>query len=207
MTEVEWRDASEPHALLRYLQESGSASDRKLRLFAVACVRRVWVWIHPLGQRAVEVAEAFADGAADAAELRAARLACQGLGGDAAWYPAVTNPAIAARNSARSVQTGVAKNPLLGDEAAELLAQAELVREIFGNPFHRIAVDPAWRNPRVLALARIIYDNRAFERMPELAEALARAGCTERELLDHCAGSGPHVRGCWALDLLLGQNT
>lgn len=205
MTEAEWRDAVEPHSLLAYLQESGSVSDRKLRLFAVACVRRVWVWIHPLGQRAVEVAEAFADGAADAGELRAARLACQGLGGDAAWYPAVTNPAIAARNSARSVQTGVAKNPLLGNEAAELLAQAELVREIFGNPFQHIAVDAAWKNPRVLTLARNLYSDRGFERMTELAAALVQVGCAEGALLAHCASPGSHVRGCWALDLLLGQ--
>src|SRR4051794_23877217 len=77
MTESEWQTASEPHAMLELLQSHGRASPRKLRLFAVACSRRIWPSIDVLGRHAVEVAESFADDLAGSEELRAARLACQ----------------------------------------------------------------------------------------------------------------------------------
>ena len=78
MTDQEWQTASEPHAMLDFLDESRKTSERKLRLFAVACSRRMWGWMDALGQAAVHVAEKFADGLAGPEELRAARLACQG---------------------------------------------------------------------------------------------------------------------------------
>src|SRR6266404_5711343 len=125
MTGQEWENAPEPHAMLEFLQSSGRPSERKLRLFAVACSRRIWNCIDSLGRHAVDVAERFADGFAGSEELRAARLACQGAGGQAAWYAAATNPAIAAHNAARSAQSPSAS------EQAELLAQAGLLRDIF----------------------------------------------------------------------------
>src|SRR5438876_878195 len=78
MTESEWRNAVEPHAMLEFLQSGGKPSDRKLRLFAVACSRRIWSMIDDLGRAAVEAAEEFADGRLSSDEMRAARLACQG---------------------------------------------------------------------------------------------------------------------------------
>lgn len=59
--------------------------------------------------------------------------------------------------------------------------------------------------PKVKTLAQAIYDDRTFDRMPELADALAEAGCTNQDLLRHCRGPGPHVRGCWVVDLVLGK--
>src|SRR5260370_16227312 len=115
MTEEEWLTCTDPHAMLAFLR--GHASDRKLRLFAVACSRRLLPWIAALGRAAVEVAEDFADAVAGPDELRAARLACQGAGGQAVWYAAATNPAIAARNAARSAQAGVANIPQIGSGA------------------------------------------------------------------------------------------
>ncbi len=56
------------------------------------------------------------------------------------------------------------------------------------------------------ALARSIYDDRAFDRLPVLADALEDAGCTDAAILDHCRGPGPHVRGCWVVDLILGKS-
>jgi hypothetical protein len=47
--------------------------------------------------------------------------------------------------------------------------------------------------------------HRAFERMPELADALAEAGSGNEDILSHCRGPGPHVRGCWVVDLVLGK--
>jgi hypothetical protein len=91
---------------------------------------------------------------------------------------------------------------------AEELAIADLVREIFGNPFHPITIDPAWlaRNDAAIPrIARSVYEERAFHRMPALADALLDAGCEHEELIAHCRSAGPHVRGCWAVDLILGK--
>ncbi len=203
MTEEEWLYCTDPQPMLAFLK--GKASDRKLRLVAVACSRRMWDWIDALGRAAVEVAERYADGCADPEELRAARLACQRAGDQAAWYAAATNPAIAARNAARSAQAGVANNAVLGTEAAELFAQASLVREIFGNPFRPLSMDPSWLTPAVIELAQAIYDDLAFDQMPELTHILHEAGCENGEILSHCRGPWPHVKGCWALDLVLGK--
>ena len=189
MTEQEWRECTDPTPMLKFLQ--GRASDRKLRLFA--------------GRAAVEAAENFADGLAGPEKLRAARLACQRAGDQAAWYAAATNPAIAARNAARSAQSGVANNALLGSEPAELVAQAILLRCIFGNPFRPITFDPSCLTPNVKALAQKIYDDRTFDQLPSLANALEEASCDNREILGHLRGPGPHVMGCWVVDLVLGK--
>jgi hypothetical protein len=87
----------------------------------------------------------------------------------------------------------------------ERAAQADLLRCIIGNPFHSITFDSARLTGKVIPLAQAIYDGRAFDRMPELADALERAGCDNAEILAHCRGPGPHVRGCWVVDLLLGK--
>jgi hypothetical protein len=83
--------------------------------------------------------------------------------------------------------------------------QCHAIRDIFGNPFQPLALDPSWVTPAVAGLARAVYDGRAFHRMPELADALESSGCTDMQILAHCRGQGPHVRGCWLVDLLLGK--
>jgi hypothetical protein len=83
---------------------------------------------------------------------------------------------------------------------------ADLARDIFGNPFRPVALDQRWLTSSVLDLARAIYDERAFERMPILADALMDAGCGSEEIIQHCRGDRPHVRGCWAVDLILGKS-
>jgi hypothetical protein len=195
MTEQEWLTCTDPHPMLEFLR--GQASDRKLRLFAVACSRCIWDQIDAFGRHAVDVAERFADRFATPEELRAARLSCQGAGGQAAWYAAASNPAIAARNAARSAQAGA------GCEADELLGQAALVREIFGNPFRPVCLAPSCMTSGAVKLAKAIYEERAFARMPELADVLEKAGCADHETLRHCRRPGLHVRGCWALELVL----
>jgi hypothetical protein len=84
-------------------------------------------------------------------------------------------------------------------------AQADLIRCLTGNPFRPVALDPAWRTARAVALARGIYDDRAWERLPALAEVLEEAGCADADVLAHCRGGGPHARGCWVVDALLGK--
>ncbi len=67
-------------------------------------------------------------------------------------------------------------------------------------------LDPRWRSGTVLALAAGIDTERAFDRMSILADALEEAGCDNADILAHCRGDGPHVRGCWVVDLLLGKS-
>lgn len=85
----------------------------------------------------------------------------------------------------------------------------KMVRCIFGNPFHSLpAIKPiwfVWHDGTIPKLASSIYDERTFDRLPTLADALEAAGCTDPDILDHCRGPGPHVRGCWVLDLILGK--
>jgi hypothetical protein len=93
-----------------------------------------------------------------------------------------------------------------GDE--EKQAHCDLIRDVFGNPFRpRPAVATAWLawdGGTVPRLARAAYDERAFERLPVVADALEDAGCTDTDLLGHLRAATLHARGCWALDLLLG---
>jgi hypothetical protein len=89
--------------------------------------------------------------------------------------------------------------------AVERVIQADFVRDIFGNPFRPVTFDPRWRTSDVVGLARAIYDDKAFERIPILADALMDAGCEEEQIIGHCRGDGPHVRGCWVVDLVLGK--
>jgi hypothetical protein len=87
--------------------------------------------------------------------------------------------------------------------------KAAFLRDLFGNPFRPLAINPAWlawNDGTVVKLAQSIYDDRAFDRLPILADALEDAGCNDAELLSHLRGPGPHVRGCWALDLILGRS-
>jgi hypothetical protein len=105
-------------------------------------------------------------------------------------------------------EAGIANaRDLKGDPAAPA-PLADLLRDVF-NPFRSVLdVDPAclaWQGGTVRRLARTIYEERAFDRLPILADALEEAGCEAADLLAHCRSGGEHVRGCWAIDLLLGQ--
>jgi len=95
---------------------------------------------------------------------------------------------------------------------AERASQADLVRCLFGNPFRPMALNPAWRPPSVVSRAQAAYDERilpsgalAADRLAVLADALEAAGCDSAEIFGHLRGPGPHVRGCWVIDLLLGK--
>jgi hypothetical protein len=87
--------------------------------------------------------------------------------------------------------------------------QAGLLRDVFGNPFRPLPViDPtwlAWHDRAIPKMAQRAYEERAFEQLPILADALEEAGCSDSELVGHCRGPGPHVRGCWVVDLLLAR--
>lgn len=89
--------------------------------------------------------------------------------------------------------------------ASESIAQAKLIQDVLGNPFHPVEFNPEWRTSTVVALAGHIYREKAFEEMPILGDALQDAGCGEPEMIEHCLRQTEHVRGCWVLDLVLGK--
>jgi hypothetical protein len=92
--------------------------------------------------------------------------------------------------------------------ANEMAIQASLMRDILGNPFRLAMISPCWltwNGGTIPKLAEGIYTDRAFDRLPILADALEDAGCDNADILAHCRGPGPHVRGCWVVDLLLGK--
>src|SRR5262245_48078436 len=222
MTEGEWLKGRYPGELLYFMGRK--VGKRRRRLIACACCRRIWPTLgDERSRRAVEVAELFADGVANEEELaaahRAANWADLDLNVKIMNYPVrqregpwrVWKAAVAAKHAANEYRPDVAlehardavyDGSLLDREHA---AQAVLVRDILGNPFRPVAFDPAWRTPTAVALAQAIVDERAFERMPILADALEEAGCASRDVLKHCRGKGPHARGCWVLDLVLGK--
>jgi hypothetical protein len=127
---------------------------------------------------AVEVARGAADAAVAAAVQAALEVAA--TGGDTRW----------------------------ATRAAGATARADLIRDLIGNPFSPSSLDPAWlewRGGTVRRLARALYDDSRFEEVPVLADALEEAGCTDIDLLTHCR-AGEHVRGCFAVDLILGKS-
>jgi hypothetical protein len=87
----------------------------------------------------------------------------------------------------------------------EQVTQSRLVREIFGNPFRAVAINQSWLTRNVCALSDGIYEERAFYRLPVLADALEEAGCDNADILNHCRQPGEHVRGCWVVDLVLAK--
>jgi hypothetical protein len=91
----------------------------------------------------------------------------------------------------------------------QLALLSACVRDIFGNPFKPSRPLPShvltWSDGLVPRIAQVIYDERAFDRLPILADALEDAGCHDSDILAHCRGAAPHVRGCWVVDALLGK--
>ena len=165
---------------------------------------------------AVTLAERFADGLVSASDRRTTAKALhteaeEHFLGQSAAGAAVSMPAFRAAESGSWYLADYAvdvADPTLGWRGAfdnERDQQALLLRDIFGNPLRPVAFDPVWRSETTICLASAIYDDHAFERLPILADALEDAGCDHTDILTHCRGDGPHVRGCWVIDLLLGK--
>ncbi|MBL8799438.1 MAG: hypothetical protein JNM56_36490 [Planctomycetia bacterium] len=94
----------------------------------------------------------------------------------------------------------------MDEVVAEGRNQCSLLRCIFGNPFRPVAIASSWHTSTVGQLAQAIYDERAFDRLPILGDALEDAGCDNGDILSHCREPGAHARGCWPLDLILGKS-
>jgi hypothetical protein len=218
MTEAEWLACARPHDMLNLLK-SKNPSARKLRLFSSACCRRIRSFLENARcLHLIETSDRYADGLASEAELEeagapigSAHLEDTGNydslldpwnGIRAVWYLMSTESPEACLGFERILRA-------VPSRKAEEAAQSSFLRDIFGNPF-RPMPNPhpswlTWNNGAVPKLAGAIYDERGFDRMPILADALEEAGCDDADLLSHCRSGGEHVRGCWVVDLLLGK--
>jgi hypothetical protein len=227
MTEAEWLGSSEPEAMLLFLSQR-QTSDRKVRLFGCACVRRVWGDLADEQlRRAAEVAERYADGGATARQLEAARkrsaALCEGVGDIIADHGPMAVVAICEKTAGwfvPSESTLAVASEARSDEGADWDAaheqeqgvQATAIRDVFGNPFRPRAAKPGWLTPNILSVAQAAYDQRQLpsgeldpHRLAILADALADAGAPN-ELTAHLRSPGPHVRGCFAVDLVLDKS-
>ena len=247
MTEAEWLACVDPEPMLELLRRT--ASERKVRLFAVACCRRVWSSLeHEEFRDAVQKAESFADGLADRDEMLKAHEKGRAIfpklhdgkdNGPCAALTASSFPAppkalldriadvlddpwwedemdkgdplgpalVTARHAAWAAAHLEGQRNVFDAPAtiAERRAQTALVRCLFGNTCHPRPECAAWLTREVRDLAVAIYAERAFDRMPHLADALEASGCTNAELIEHCRSGREHARGCWVVDLLLGK--
>jgi hypothetical protein len=239
MTEPEWLACTNPKKMLKFLR--GRASERKLRLFACACCRRIWHLLADKPYRhAVDVAERCEERLANATDVASvpsgaypvarygegegaggplwlAGLFASPSGGACANSGDPHAPAVLAASV--SMQVASVGSELFSTWAASLgvgkAVQAALLREVVHAPFRAIHSRASWRSwnyGTVPALARAIYDDRDLpsghldhHRLAVLADALEDAGCSDQDILVHCRGPGPHVRGCWVIDLLLGK--
>jgi hypothetical protein len=214
MTEHEWLACTDPTPMVKYLRRR-KASARKWRLATVACCRRRWHLLnHPRVQEAILVAERFADGEATKEELTAADKASYEvyLEDQRSVFDPGRNALGAASGTAMTIPGHAFNRAIWRIEPSEV---CNLLREFFGNPFRPVAIAPAvlaWNDAAVVRLAQAAYDERHLPegtldngRLAVLADALEEAGCTSEEILGHLRGSGPHVRGCFVLDLLLNR--
>jgi hypothetical protein len=225
MTEEEWlADDGDLTPLLRALAGTGtgmppgfSSSVRKERLFAVACSRSEFIQDERL-YKAIEVVERCADELATEDEVQKAREAATGMPSGPQRELALAvlgldksscRPGTVAVCATRIEMAHLPRDPLgnvnLPAHLKIFRIQANLLRDIFGNPFRPVAVDPGWRTSNVVSAAEAIYTNRVFGDLPVLADALKDAGCNNSEIQNHCRQPAKHVRGCWVLDLLLGK--
>jgi hypothetical protein len=206
MTEAEWLNCIDPMLMLRGLP--GNLSERKLTLTACAYCQSVWRFMGKASRKAVLLGEQMADEPVNeryrqAVVGAAIEAVCrfEESGGDF-FMAADMAYRIPHRTGWYAVEWTIGN-------WSPLCSGGPIVRDIFGNPFHQVAVDPswpAWGNGTVVKLAHGIYDERAFDRLSVLADALEDAGCTNADILAHCRQPGEHVRGCWVVDLVLGKS-
>jgi hypothetical protein len=237
MTEAEWLACEDPTKMLLFIKGHRTmrkpAKQRKQRLFAVACCRR----LRPLldderTRRCIEVVESFADARATTEELQGAEtetseiwlkaaaddtaFACHQLCAKVVDGLHVSTSAISAVFVKQRREANKSFEPLEGRRSgacpSEERAQCVLIRDIFGNLFRPVTIETAWITLVVLGLAQASYEQRDLpagtlqpDRLAVLADALEDAGCTDAAILSHLRSPGPHVRGCWVLDLLTGR--
>jgi hypothetical protein len=208
MTEQEWLTCTDPKPMLELLR--GKVSERKLRLFACGYCRCLWRYItdrHIKGL--IRLTEGYAETPENDLELRAV------------WRANFARGVVGWRGKRDSTETylSVVKKAVVPSRAVDLegLTPAAMLREVVLNPFRPSPPLPAavlaWNGRTIPRLAQGIYEARKMPprtldtaRLAVLADALLDGGCEDEGLIQHCRSEGPHVRGCWAVDLILGKS-
>jgi hypothetical protein len=224
MREKAWLACKDPEPMIAFL--GARVSDRQLRLFALACVRRAWQFVTDKRIPAlVAILEDVAEGKVKSREREKARnrsytIATSDLDdmqqciGYDLWTAFEKDQdrenndlgeCVAAAFGYFKQGDTTHNRKFVAGKKAERAQQPAVLREIVGNPFRMVKFDPKWRTDTARALARQMYDSQQFAAAPILADALQDAGCECEPLLNHLRDSAAtHVRGCWAVDLVLG---
>jgi hypothetical protein len=240
MTEAEWQSCEEPGPLLE--QVFGRVSERKLRLFAVACCRQLW---GASPDEATHVALSVAEHLAETGSLRVKKSVVRVASGQTVIDCSASEPVkslhVRSEEPAWKRVPASALNPLLvfileqtacggwgtrqlfdwfitalEREGLSLARQAVLFRDIipgFSRPLVFQLEWLRWNGGAVPGIAQAADDDRIRPgqeldpcRLAILADALEDAGCDGPELLGHLRGPGPHVPGCWPVDLILSKD-
>jgi hypothetical protein len=210
---------ADPRAMLLVVAQSGP-TERKIRLFNVAICRRFWGYLSEALRAILSESELLADGLARASSGGLCRRANAAVALFDRQYPTKQFPSAEIRiqrDAAAAVCYAVLPDQLFGAanyfwdiDLAENGPHSSIIRDIFGNPFRQSPPPPcavlAWNDGTVRRIAEGIYEERAFDRLLILHDALLDAGCNEEDILAHCRSEGPHVRGCWVIDLILGKS-
>jgi hypothetical protein len=207
MTEQEWM-AAIPSLMMDYINQVAPSSYRKLRLLAIAWAKFLESQpdyadakhVSHLGEDVLEGRQTLDDlwddrrrGWGYDGDWRIANLV---LVGDAQLDMAIRKAIYFSEHWSQEPSLNLSQRPVVA---------RSLILCVLGNPFRPVAASPTWQTANVVALAQAIYDKRAFDRMPILADALEDAGCANADILNHCRQPAEHVRGCWVVDLLLGK--
>jgi hypothetical protein len=211
MDETQWQLSKDPLRMLAVLNGRGGA--RKYRLFAAACCRLIWDRFPDDRNRAlVATVERHPDGDFHDPELNSAITASSAE--ESRWrdLPAYWAAKWLGRSYYKTTPENGASVAIIKalssveDKPAMEAGMADFARDVFGPlAFRSVTIEAHWLTPVVRGLAESIYNDRCFDRLPILADALEEAGCDRRDLLSHLRGDDPHVLGCWGLDLALGR--
>jgi hypothetical protein len=235
MTEAEWLVCTEPGQMVDFLSEKKASRRKFRLFSCACCRYIWPLLTHENSRKAVQIAERFADDLVTQEECdavwdtldasfgripagvepeRSAALAALSTvfsdvrknhgNAEGAGYVTLHVPmavAYASRGSPNSKEWRSA-------EAGAKRALCDLLRDVFANPWDTVKIKRdwlRWNDGTVSRIAQSIYEECTFDRLPILADALEDAGCHDADILDHCRQPGPHVRGCWVVDLLLGK--
>ena len=230
MTEEKWLTSVDPDPLLNYIR--GRASNRQLRHMMVEFVREITLELvhrkHP--NPILAILDLFATGSLHRREIDIEHLPfdkasqifimCgwpwRNFDGESVLYNDLVSAVLwefdfwlkyaRVESSRRAISAILAATDENSHVRRRARAMCRAIRDIFGNPFRPVVADPTWLTPTAQSIAAAIYQDRTFDRLPILADALEEAGCTHAVVLLHCRTPGEHVRGCWVVDLVLGKS-
>ncbi len=218
MTNSEWLASEDDLAMLEVVRPH--ASERQLRFIAVACCRHLRLMLNDnlaavAIDEAIGAAERYAAGLGTKASLKRARQTVRAVRHGMSVVVGVASPTwnalwlaevAASENACGSVIPEIQRLAGLGLIAVhERPPTCDLIRCVIGPPSRLTPTNRAPSTSEVVSLARLIDENRSFERMAMLAQALEAAGCEDRDVLSHCRTQADHVRGCWVVDAVLGR--